>query len=83
VTGKWYDRINEFKTCPVCLEIKTEFFCGGYRFGLVLEDLQEHLVNTLKVPDCLSGLSPAARDVVCDMVEEAWQNIERRRDDEI
>jgi hypothetical protein len=68
--GNWY--LN--KTCADCLSIRESFFCNGWLFGSVLDDLREH-INELHgeiASECLVPLTPRAREVVCDMIEEAW-----------
>jgi hypothetical protein len=72
--GCWDGEFTMFKTCPVCLELRGAFFCEGWFYGCLYEDLRQHLQDTGLIPGCLVELSPAARDVVCDMIEEQWED---------
>ena len=61
------------KTCSVCVELRDQFCCG-WEFGSVLEDIREELRasdGALNI-GCLDGLSPAAVDVIANMLEEIW-----------
>jgi len=71
--GKWGDDFNTFTTCPVCLEVRNAFFCGGYYYGMIWEDLCLHLRELDgTVPDCIADMTPAARDKVCEQIEDIW-----------
>lgn len=61
------------KTCLVCVELRGHFCCG-WQFGVVLSDIDDKLREsdgTLSL-GCLDGLSPAACDVIANMLEEIW-----------
>jgi len=76
-TGKW-DRIDTFKTCIDCLSIRNAFFCAGWGYTMIQSDLWEHLLemNGDISGDCIAELTPGARDMVCDMIEEIWEQKE-------
>ena len=63
--------IANFKVCTTCASIIGAFFPYGWAFGQVLEDLSEYLFDAWQedLPsDCISKLTPAARDIVCDIL---------------
>lgn len=74
-SGKWEESFYSFKVCLVCREITNEFFCEGFSYGRVLDDLYEHIHgNGCSISErCLAKLSPAARGYVCDLIEECWK----------
>ena len=76
VIGKWEGEFNTWKTCSDCLSIRKSFFCEGYYFGGLFECLYEHILdmNGEISSDCLTPLTKVARDKVCDMIEEVWQD---------
>lgn len=43
VTGLWEGHWGTFKTCSACMELRDRFFCAGYVFGEVLQDLKDVL----------------------------------------
>jgi hypothetical protein len=72
--GKWDGDFSTFRTCPVCREIIKAFFCNGYAFGAIYDDLWQHrrdIGGNVK-GECLSGLSAPAREKVCEMIEDVW-----------
>lgn len=66
--------VSVHKTCEVCVEIREHFFCKGYCYGMIYENLNEHIWNLCgKIgSECLLGLSPRARDVLFDLIESYW-----------
>jgi len=60
------------RTCQDCLSIIENLFCD-YTFGHVIEDLQDHIidVNGDISETAISKLTPAARAIVCEMIEKA------------
>jgi len=65
--------IANFKVCATCTSIIDGFFPNGWIFGQVTEDLSEYLFEAWQedLPsDCISKLTPAARDIVCDILQE-------------
>jgi len=77
-TGRWEGRFDTYKICRDCVSIRDSFFCEGYSYTMVLEDLREHIqeVGGEISEDCLAGLTPGAREVVCGMIEEVWEDLE-------
>ena len=75
ITGKWEGEWADYKMCNICDEISDTFFCDGVVFGRLLDDLWEHVfdVDGEIAGECLTGLSPAAREVVCELIEKCWR----------
>lgn len=63
VSGIWDGSPSSFKTCMLCVEIRTHFACsGGWLFGCLWEDLAENFFPEMKCGGpCMQGLSPAAK----------------------
>ena len=61
--------------CLDCASIEAEFFCDGFGFECIWEDLRQHIVdmNGKISSDCLVRLTKSARDDVCDLIEEYWE----------
>ena len=74
--GKWNGSFQTFKTCATCKSIRSAFFCNGWSYGRILEDLHDHINDTDGniSSECLSDMPKPARDEVCDMIEEYWEN---------
>jgi hypothetical protein len=68
--GKW----EEHKICQMCIDTAKHFFSGGsYPFGTLWDELGDYLNDNWRkdLPsDCISQLPPAARDRVCDILQE-------------
>lgn len=72
-SGLWDGDFSVYKTCMNCLSIRDSFFCKGWGYGAMLEDLYEHLLCETDVSNkCMAGLTKPARDRVCDMIEQIW-----------
>lgn len=79
-TGKWDGNIEVYKTCFDCQSVKNAFFCESYFFGTIWDDVQEHIdeMEGNISSDCLLKLTKGARDKVCDLIEEVWQDMDDR-----
>lgn len=75
VSALWDNYFSTYKTCSTCLSIRHVFFCEGWLFEGLLSDLSEHLgeVDGEVEEDCLLDLIPEARDMVCGMIEDIWE----------
>ncbi len=63
-------------TCLDCVSIRESFFCDGYNFGGTYVYLEEH-INEMDgeiSSDCIIGLTPRAKDIVCGMIEKCWND---------
>lgn len=74
VFGIWEGKANVHKTCSVCLDIRRVFFCDGWIFEGVFEELHNHIqeVGGEISENCLIDLNLEAREVVCNMIEDYW-----------
>lgn len=73
--GYWeYLGWNEYKTCSDCLSIRKVFF-ESFCFECLYDDLIDYISNTYgEIPeDCISPLTPRAKDKVCDLIERYWE----------
>lgn len=78
VVAVWDDQLQVVNTCLDCRSIIKEMFCEGVCYGAVWDDLHFHLeeVGTIS-EDCLLALTPRARGMVCDLIQEGWEQQER------
>lgn len=62
--------------CNDCQSIINLFYCDGFYFGRVIERLQDHVSDVGdRVLSCdMRALTKRARDIVCDLVEEYWED---------
>jgi len=67
---------NTHRICLDCLSVRDEFFCGGWGYGRIWEDLEEHIDGIYGRIDssCITGLTPAARKKVCEIIEHVWKD---------
>lgn len=78
VSGKWEGSWDHYKTCKICQEIRKAFFCEGWHYTMIYEDLGMHIdeMDGEISEDCISDLSPPARDTLCDLIESYWEGLE-------
>ena len=71
--GKWDGFFAEYKTCTECIEIRDAFFCTS-SFGTLLSDFRESIMDNggSYSDECVLALSPKAREKVCDIIQEEW-----------
>ena len=76
VYGKWDGNIEEFKTCCDCLSIRNAMFCDGVVHGSIIEDLRNHIdyCNGEISSDVIMKLTPVARRVVLEMIDDEFEN---------
>jgi hypothetical protein len=79
--GKFDGGVETYKTCVDCLSVRDSFFCDGWGYTVVWQDLQEHLSEVVRFgdgvsSDCMAPLTKAARDKVCDLIEEIWEDMD-------
>lgn len=65
-------------TCEHCLSIRDEFFCNGWAWGSVIEDVQDHVwdVDGEISTECLLSLTSVARGWVIDMIDDVFEDLE-------
>jgi hypothetical protein len=65
-------RIYNSKMCKNCESITKQFFSDGWMIGSIISDLESYLdavwLNDLP-SSCISKLSPKAKDLVCDILQ--------------
>jgi hypothetical protein len=78
VSAYWCGDFDVLKTCATCLAVRSEFFCGNFTHRAIWEDLHCHIedIGDDFDVDCLAGLPKAARDRVCDLIEDCWEATE-------
>jgi len=71
------DERKRMSVCADCQSVIDEFFCGGYTFGRVWENVQDHVYDLAGgiSSDCLVSLTTVAREKVCDLIEEVWSDL--------
>jgi hypothetical protein len=64
-------------TCLDCLSIRDHLFCDWY-YRMILETLRTEILEYDLVPPeaCIAKLTPRAREMVCEMIEEQWEDEE-------
>lgn len=75
--GDWGDGLSVYKTCADCLSVRNEFFCESWIFTEVWERVGEHISDLSgNISErCIASLTPRARDHICDMIEEYWDEL--------
>ena len=72
-----YDgRVETFKTCRDCSNLRDTFINCSFYFGKVREDIREHIGECQGEisEECIFELTEGARDYVCACIEEYWEN---------
>lgn len=70
------DTIANYCMCLDCRSIVLHFFKDGWIFKNVWDSLSDYIYNSwlYDLPsDCISKLSPTARDKICDLIEMIWE----------
>jgi hypothetical protein len=77
----WMDNAeySTFRTCRDCESARNAFFCT-FHYRLVWEDLRNAIrENDGKIDwDAMSELTPRARGMVCDILEEVWKDLDEQ-----
>ena len=71
-------KIEWQKTCVDCISVIDEFFKAGYFYGETKWMLRDHIgeVGGDVSESCLASLTPGARAMVCQIIEETWEEVE-------
>lgn len=66
--------MQSHKTCQDCLSVRSSFFGNGYVYGRIWSDLQDHIGNCRgDIGEIhIKCLTPHARDKVCDIIQEQY-----------
>jgi len=71
------------KTCLDCASVREALFCTWHH-GMLWEELDEEINSsggTLFSSSCMRLLTPRARDLVCDSIQEYWESEEEGEDE--
>ena len=75
VVGSWEGEFEPHKTCTDCVSVRDELF-ETYYYGGIREGLHEMIresdgdVNQT----CLANMTKGGRDMVCQMIEDYWED---------
>ena len=71
-------------TCLDCLSVRNEMFCEGFCWGAIWEDVNEHIsdVEGQISSECLEALTPGARAMMIDSIDECWAEMDEDEDDD-
>jgi hypothetical protein len=77
ISGNWGGVFSHFTTCLDCVAIRAAIFCEGWHFEVLFDNLIEHIRETGGEisEDCLAGLPPRARGLVCDLIQDYWESM--------
>lgn len=78
VFGVWYGDPDTHKTCLDCLSVRNIFFCDGWWYEQLWDQLKEHIDGAKGdiSESCISALTPLAREKVCALIESVWCELE-------
>lgn len=63
VTGKWYDKIDVYKTCAACEDVRNNLCCNGWTYTMLWESAVESEIFEHLTTGCLEQLGTAAGKV--------------------
>ena len=68
---RWYT----VKTCLDCVSARKAFFCSGWYYENLWDSIAEHIHHCYSQigEDIICQLTPRARDIVCDMIQDEWK----------
>ena len=74
VFGKWDGVISTYKTCKDCEILRDTFFCDGWYYEMLWENLWDYLVDINgDVPaSCILPLTEISKNKVFDMIDRVW-----------
>jgi hypothetical protein len=72
IAGIWEGALTVHKTCPECVSIRNTFFCDGWIYEEVINDLYQHIMDAdgAVSSEAMENLTPKAREHVIDMIDE-------------
>lgn len=73
--SSWDGAWNNYKTCLDCVSVRQNLFCS-WIYTQMWEDLYNRIScddDNLPSSECMMGLTKRARDKVCDLYEEIWE----------
>jgi hypothetical protein len=77
--GGFEGRVETNKTCMDCMSVVDSFYCDGRILGDMWGYLEEHIreMDGQISSDCLTDLTPTARERVCEIIERVWRENDR------
>ena len=73
---KFYDgSVYVYKTCLDCISVRDVLFCS-WIFGQIWEDVRGQIIHGNIPEACITKLTKGARDKVCDMIDEWYEDID-------
>lgn len=77
-SGVWDGVFETHKICPDCLSVRDTFFCEGWFYEQIWEDLENHIRDMAgQIPeDCILGLTENAKAHVLSIIDELWEDYE-------
>lgn len=69
--------ITDFVTCMDCRSIRNEFFCEGWFYGRILDDVNTHVYDLGGEisSECLARLTPGGRDIILSYIDDVFEEI--------
>lgn len=82
-SGKWDGEFKTYKTCYDCLSLRAEFFCS-WIYGEIWADFRNDVweANGEFNLSAMARLTPRARDMACNIIEEVWADLDDEEADE-
>lgn len=74
--GVFDGKIERYKTCLDCMSIRNEFFKEGFFYEQIKWMLRDHIYESFGdiSESCISKLTPKAQAMVCDFINEYFEN---------
>lgn len=81
VSGIWDGKPDSFKVCLACEAIRNQFFCDGYYFGHIWEDIHAHIqeMEGKISSECILKLPQKGMEKLIDAIDEYFENGTMRR----
>jgi len=75
-SGKWDGVFETHRTCFDCLSVRDVFFCDGFFYDQIWDDLEQHIrdMNGQIPESCILDLTPAARERIFEIIEQLWMD---------
>ena len=75
ISGIWDGDPHTYKTCMDCKSLRGVFF-KNWCFEMIWDDFKEEFSGAVVPESCISELTPAAREKVCQWIEDQWEREE-------
>lgn len=70
-SGVYDGSFYHHKTCSDCLSLRDQVFTNGWWYGQIWDDFFSNIGCSIS-EICIAALTPAAREKVCEHIEECW-----------